>query len=222
MEQWFRANYEDPVHHMPVERGEYQYPFGGPYDAANVLHNEYDGIVPDEFIGELASRLEGESPNWAPVLDMRDEDAGEWADHAPAVERPSRAEILRRLEAAEAALTKLAPQHGGIGHNNPPDGPLTAEEHREATAAVAEIRAEVAAQVPDRSRLRRAAEVVGRAAASISRWLAKRVEVAVDEAIKISVKATVVLTTADITGASDSLRALADTITRFVQGLGGP
>lgn len=180
MEQWFRSNFEDPVHHMPVESGEYSYPLGGPYDAADELHGEFGGTVPEDIIDELASHLASETSDWAPALDQDDDSSGD-AGEPVGEEILSRAEILRRLETAEAALAKLAPQHGGIGHNNPPDGPLTAEEHREAVAAVSAIREEVQSPRPNLSRAEKALLVIGTTAAILGKWFADRLTVPIDE-----------------------------------------
>jgi hypothetical protein len=151
-----------------------------------------------------------------------------WRSRAPSSasahleETNFRLEIIERLEAAERALSLLAPQHGGIGHNNPPDGPLNPDEHRAATTAAAEIRAEVATEKPDLNRLRRAAEALSRAATAIGRWLAKRAEVAVDKYIEATVIAAGVLTAADIAGAGESLNALSHAARNWIRALGGP
>src|SRR5262245_31613642 len=43
MVEWFHSNYEDPANHMPYESAEggYQWIWGGPYDASDVLQDEF-------------------------------------------------------------------------------------------------------------------------------------------------------------------------------------
>ncbi len=74
METWFRQRFEDPAENMPYESAEggYQWIWGGPYDAREVLENEFSGIVPDVVIDELVDKLEGECPEWAPTSSYDD------------------------------------------------------------------------------------------------------------------------------------------------------
>ena len=76
MESWFRSRYEDPAEGTPYdsEEGGYVWISGGPYDAQDELRGEFEGIVPDEVIAQLADHLSGESPEWAPVASEDDYD----------------------------------------------------------------------------------------------------------------------------------------------------
>ncbi|MBS1854038.1 MAG: hypothetical protein JST11_01630 [Acidobacteria bacterium] len=76
MEAWFRARYEDPAFRTPYESAEggYIWISGGPYDAREQLEVEFGGTVPDEVIGQLAEKLNGESLEWAPVPSPDDYD----------------------------------------------------------------------------------------------------------------------------------------------------
>lgn len=76
MENWFRQNFEDPAERTPYEsrEGGYIWIWGGPYDARDELHSEFDGIVPDDVIDELADDLEGEGWEWAPTPSPEDYD----------------------------------------------------------------------------------------------------------------------------------------------------
>jgi len=70
MRRWFLNHYEDPAESTPYisSEGGYQYIHGGPYDAQQVLQEEFEGVVPDEVIEELADELNGLAADWAPVL----------------------------------------------------------------------------------------------------------------------------------------------------------
>jgi hypothetical protein len=69
MRTWFLQHYEDPVESCPHESSEggYQYIWGGPYDAREVLDDEFGAIVQEDLIESLASELSDISPNWSAV-----------------------------------------------------------------------------------------------------------------------------------------------------------
>lgn len=76
MLMWFYENYEDPAERTPYEKAEggYQWIWGGPYDAMEVLSEEFDGIVPHHVISELVKYLEAISVEWAPAEKATDYD----------------------------------------------------------------------------------------------------------------------------------------------------
>jgi hypothetical protein len=76
MEVWFRDNYEDPAERTPYESAEggYIWIWGGPYNAHDVLQNEFGGSIPDALIERLADELSGECPEWAPIPSEDDYD----------------------------------------------------------------------------------------------------------------------------------------------------
>jgi len=74
MEFWFRERYEDPVHGLPHESAEGGYIFvnGGPYDANDVLGEEFGASVREGLIHSLVQKLETECIDWTPKNDPRD------------------------------------------------------------------------------------------------------------------------------------------------------
>src|SRR5437773_11425536 len=78
MEAWFRTRYEDPVERTPHQSSEggYIWIWGGPYDAEEELCSEFEGIVPEDVIEELASTLSDECWEWAPTEQPGDYDEG--------------------------------------------------------------------------------------------------------------------------------------------------
>ena len=76
MESWFRSRFEDPAVRTPYETAEggYIWIWGGPFEAEDELHGEFDGVVPDSVIDELAGELSDESWQWAPVAQDSDYD----------------------------------------------------------------------------------------------------------------------------------------------------
>lgn len=69
MRDWFYANFEDPVHSCPRIDGEYLFVHGGPYDALEVLSEEFEGTYEWCEIEDLADELFGSSSEWSPVPD---------------------------------------------------------------------------------------------------------------------------------------------------------
>ncbi|MDX2760418.1 hypothetical protein [Streptomyces europaeiscabiei] len=65
MIDWFRANYEDPAESVPFvsSEGGYQYFGGGPYDAQDVLQNQFPDADPRD-IDQAAADLQNESYEW--------------------------------------------------------------------------------------------------------------------------------------------------------------
>ena len=68
MREWFFAHYEDPVERTPYQSSEggYLWIWGGPYDADEVLQDEFSGLVSYEAIEELARELSHTCYEWAP------------------------------------------------------------------------------------------------------------------------------------------------------------
>lgn len=123
---WFLENFEDPANMTPYEsrEGGYQYIWGGPYDARDVVSDIFADVVSDEIIEAAVSEIESDGIwEWAPH-NGRIEPPEDWDD------RPSgstaailHAAMLARIEALEAALRERRTTEPGIGHNRPP-GPI--------------------------------------------------------------------------------------------------
>ena len=62
---WFLERYEEPHHHVPhaSSEGGYQYVMGGPYDAGDVLAEQFPN-APLNVHEEAVERLNGLSPDW--------------------------------------------------------------------------------------------------------------------------------------------------------------
>ena len=76
MRTWFYQNYEDPAENTPHDSSEggYIYIWGGPYDASEVLEDEFSGVVPDEVIDSLVKELAEKCWEWAPIPSANDHD----------------------------------------------------------------------------------------------------------------------------------------------------
>jgi hypothetical protein len=62
MKQWFLKRYCDPIQNTPYDSGEggYQYIFGGPFIALEILNDQFSDLVSEEIISELTREIEEE------------------------------------------------------------------------------------------------------------------------------------------------------------------
>ena len=69
MRHWFFRYFEDPAESTPHDsrEGGYIWIWGGPYDAADELQHEFDGVVDDDVVAELVGELEPLGHFWAPT-----------------------------------------------------------------------------------------------------------------------------------------------------------
>lgn len=127
--------------------GGYQYIYGGPYDAETELRENFEGIVSDDVILKAVDKVQSEGIfDWAPsgrhpdqVAVAEEAAAEDWhnggytfedlksisvGSEAPGLgstqERAKRTEVLEKLTELEVRFPSPG-EHGGIGHNNPPD-----------------------------------------------------------------------------------------------------
>lgn len=207
IEDWFNENFEDPVHGMPYDgrEGGYLYTHGGPYEADDILYRVYGDRLSDSERAEIADRLNEESDAWVPSGARRlppDDDDGEWdqadwdrskwtkPDTAAAA---AHAEMLSHIEAVEQTLTTIDADHGGMGHNKPPEVmerlpplPIDREEMGRALAVLKSqpVRPEPGAFVS----IEAALKVIGGTAAKVAAWHAARANDFVLEAVKAAGK----------------------------------
>jgi hypothetical protein len=103
------------------------------------------------------------------------------------------ADILDRWADLEAVVASLPITPANLGHNGPPQEiglpPYGEEEARGIEAAIEETRAELAEGAPDPVELERLSSRFEFWGAKIGKWLASKADLAVDEAIKSSIKA---------------------------------
>ena len=69
MRFWFAQYFEDPAEETPYngEEGGYLYIWGGPYDAAEQLGDEFGDFIPEDRIQEVVAYVErGGIVDWAP------------------------------------------------------------------------------------------------------------------------------------------------------------
>ena len=155
MVAWFNHMFEDPQNKTPYAADKdspynYEYIWGGPYEAVDELTNQFAEIVSEETIDKAVEIVQKDGViEWAPSnahLDVlrADEEMAEYAEEAsqaalleevrkqiheaPNLQFGTSEELAARRELLElirdlgplVARTVEAPAHGGIGHNQPP------------------------------------------------------------------------------------------------------
>ena len=67
MRTWFFENYENPAESTPYESAEggYIYIWGGPYNASEVLNDEFRDLISEDIISDLVEELEQECFEWS-------------------------------------------------------------------------------------------------------------------------------------------------------------
>ncbi|MDK1489397.1 hypothetical protein QN219_04915 [Sinorhizobium sp. 7-81] len=84
--EWFSQNYEDPAHSLPYisAEGGYQWISGGPYDAREVISDEYPNL-PEDVLDAAVEAIEADGiTDWAPVRDADHYDLDDLAEDDPA------------------------------------------------------------------------------------------------------------------------------------------
>ena len=193
MEKWFFEQFEDPQVEMPrdSESQTYIYPWGGPFEASDVLHGQF-GVDFDRALIEAAvERIERDgTTEWAPTshgdyYEPPDPEPDEGQDTAV---RQLTQQVLDRLDKLEAAVAELPGQRGTIGHNVPPEEiglpPYDEVDPVAIKAAIVEARETLAQAEPDPEQLATLSRRFDGWGAKIGKWLAKKADLVVDEAIK--------------------------------------
>jgi hypothetical protein len=223
MEAWFFDQFENPEVEMPRDSDEqiYIFPWGGPFDAGDMLRDHFGHDYEESWIAETIESIEKDGTfEWAPTSH------GDFYEHP----EPDRAEteraqlgaqILMRLDELEHVIQSLGARPNSMGHNQPPDDiglPPYSEEDRQVLAAtIDETRTELQSPAPDAAKLATLSSRFRRVGALVGAWLAKKADLAVDEAIKTSIKAASwTAAVALLTDLGDDLIALAKLILAHV------
>ena len=223
MRKWFETYYEDPSQNTPREDGEFLYIWGGPYDAHDVLGNEFGRLVSDARCEEAVEMVQEEGTlDWAPTAHHPDrvQSEDDEPDNQQAVGEPDTIEdILRRLkdgysvrlampeelaqrevvrrniDALQAQLARLRPSGPGIGHNGGPRD-QDAFTVAEVEASVVEIKTELDKTEPN------AVKVAGATLRLVrfAKWMRARVEKGIEKAVENAMTGIMVGAVAYATG----------------------
>lgn len=195
MEEWFHSQFEDPQVETPFdgESGEYQFLWGGPFDAGERLRDEFIYTYNEKWIADAVERVESDgTTEWAPTS------GGDFYEHP----EPEEAEVARglvsrkilvRLNELEQRLTELSSSPPSLGHNSPPDEvgipPYDDEAMRELQEIAKATREQVTDGNPNRQILEEAETAFWRIGRGMLKWVGKKLDLFVDESIKATVRA---------------------------------
>lgn len=199
MASWFFDNFEDPQNEMPYdsEDGVYLYPYGGPFDAADMLSSFSYDYPNKEWIRAAVEKIEHEGTfEWAPTPH------GEYYEHPePDVDdadlsvntASNRTDaigiLLAKVDRLEQRLDEIAPAYG---HNGPPDEvgvpPYDTEDRDKLRELVAVVRDELSKAAPDTSILYAESEKAASIGAKAIAYAAKTTDTAVQESVKTVAK----------------------------------
>ena len=189
IKEWFFDNFEDPVHNTPHDSGEggYQYIWGGPYEADDVIANVFADVASDEIIKAAIDAVELEGSEWAPnsrrIQPPGDEERPGQADPDT---KALHARMLEQIAALEEALERLSSP--GIGHNRPPEPlaaePLSTADHQAMTAAISVLKAQPVEPAETPIEAVNAVNLLHSIGAKISSYLADKGNLFVTEAVK--------------------------------------
>jgi len=73
MVEWFNSHYEDPVHSMPWDDGDYVW-LVEECDASDELQDMFGGVVDDALIEEAVQAVEVECSRWVRCADLDEMD----------------------------------------------------------------------------------------------------------------------------------------------------
>lgn len=211
MTSWFFDNFEDPQNemHYDSEDGVYLYPYGGPFDAADMLSSFSDDYPNEEWIRAAVEKVEQSGTfEWAPTSH------GDYYEHPePDVDEAERSVntasdridaigiLLAKVDRLEHRLDEIAPTYG---HNGPPDEvgvpPYDNEDRDGLRALVAVVRDELSKAAPDTSILYKESEKAASIGAKAITYAAKTADTAVQESVKAATKYGTLLGMAHFSG----------------------
>ncbi|MBW4332255.1 hypothetical protein KY084_15715 [Stakelama sp. CBK3Z-3] len=198
MEKWFFEQFEDPQNETPrdSESQTYIYPWGGPFEASDVLHGQFSHDFDQALIDAAVERIERDgTTEWAPTSygDYYEHpDPEQDAEGQDATVRQLTQQVLDRLDKLEAAVAELPGRPGTIGHNVPPEEvglpPYEEVNPTEIKTAIVEVHDVLAQDDPDPLQLVTLSRRFDGWGTKIGHWLAKKADLAVDEAVKNGMK----------------------------------
>lgn len=211
MVQWFNSQFEDPANDTPWdgEDKEYVYVFGGPFEAIDVIGDQYADRYSDEWINEAVKHVQRHGHfEWAP------KSSGDYYEHpepdvdeadltvANAIDKTDAIGILlAKVDRLEQRLEEIAPAYG---HNGPPHEigvpPYDDEDRDKLKELVSIVRGELAKAQPDPSSLHTEAEKAATIGAKILAYAAKTADTAVQESVKTAAKWGTAIGIAQLTG----------------------
>ena len=211
MASWFFDNFEDPQNemHYDSEDGVYLYPYGGPFDAADMLSSFSNDYPNEEWIRAAVEKVEHNGTfEWTPTshgeyyehpetdVDEADLRVNTASDRTDAI-----GILLAKVDRLERRLGEIAPAYG---HNGPPDEvgvpPYDNEDRDKLRELVVVVRDELSKAAPDTSILYAESEKAASIGAKAIAYAAKTADSAVQESVKTVAKYGTLLGMAQFAG----------------------
>jgi hypothetical protein len=232
IKEWFFSNFEEPAQSTPRNDGEFQYIWGGPYDARDEIESAFSGSAPEQVVEDAVRAVEAEGiGDWAPHGNRGQPDYDEQADPGASDPKALHAEMIEQIEALEREMADLREhQLHGIGHNNPPEPidlapPLNLKELDEIRKAMAVLKKQPPAPTARSSKVKAAVALLMKfadrlrpLARATGAYLAKQADNFVTEAVKEAGKR--IVQSPLWLPIIYKLPELADTASRWLQSLG--
>lgn len=184
---WFFENFEDPVHHDSYisAEGGYQYIWGGPYDASEILWEAFEGHLPPEIIEEA-------------IEDIQSDGTFDWTSANRRVQPPepeleedpvfSFREMKKRISELEDALAKYQERPAGIGHNGPPEPieeePLDRIDIQNITINIKVLKSQEPYKVNEKEKVNKALGQLDSISKKLGAYFARKGDLFIDEAVK--------------------------------------
>lgn len=191
IKEWFFENFENPVHSLPYisAEGGYQYIWGGPYNARDIISNVFADTASEELIEAAIEEIESEGWEWAPNSGRRQPPDEEEPPDLPLEDASTlHAEMLRRLSSLEKAMAQLPGVSPGIGHNRPPEPieefPLTIADRTEIASAIDVLKAQPVEPQDEGKAATEAAETLKSKGQKVREWLAQQADTFISETVK--------------------------------------
>lgn len=228
MVAWFFKHFESPEleHYYDNESGEYLWPFGGPFDAGVQIDQQFDTqYLTKEWRDAAVEEITNDgTEDWSPTTE------GDFYEHPEEEPDPVGGIITPNLSKDEAINILMAkvvrlqsqlkelPSQPNFGHNYPPEeigSPPYKNEDKDALEdALESTRNELDKADPDKEKLQTNANKLQSVAIGIGKYLALKTDLAVDETIKIGIKAGYL--TLIVGGAAELGKAIADFVSYFL------
>ncbi|MGN6150347.1 MAG: hypothetical protein ACTHPD_17575 [Rhizomicrobium sp.] len=151
--RWFFENFEDPAQNTPYESAEggYQWIWGGPYDAREVIQDNFSETAPEDVLEAAIEVIQRYGDEWAPNLNRISAEAEAELEERISPERLHK-EMLERIGEVERALERYERSRAKIGHNNPPEKlepEILSDEERERLTASLSVLKSKPVQLPE-------------------------------------------------------------------------
>ncbi len=183
VKDWFFDNFEDPVHHdMHISaEGGYQYIWGGPYDASEILYEAFEEVLSEEIIKAAINDIESDGTyNWT-VASTR---------VLPPEEDPQIPfdEMQKYISELESALAEIRNAPAGIGHNKPPEPleqtPLTVIDIQNINININILKEQKPYEIENKEQVSGAFNSLKEISSKLGEYFADKGKIFIDEAVK--------------------------------------